>query len=176
MAWWPSNRWPQGSSPIALIRWSFSSRTASRLSRGSSAIVPLTCSRFFTSGELEPNCSDLVTLVNGKWHGNRLNGHAFPSGIRYHWWRRSIPVTEELAMLVRFSVENLLSFRERVELSMVASAQEHRNPDDVIWPSTSDGIALLKLAIIYGANASGKSNLVKAMSIARDLILYPAAV
>ena len=77
-------------------------------------------------------------------------------------------------MLVRFSVENLLSFRERVELSMVGSKQEHRNPNDVISPNTSEGIALLKLALVYGANASGKSNLVKAMYIARDLILHPA--
>jgi uncharacterized protein len=76
-------------------------------------------------------------------------------------------------MLVRFSVENLLSFRERVELSMVASRQEHGNSDDVISPATPEGIPLLKLAIIYGANASGKSNLVKAVSIARDLILHP---
>jgi uncharacterized protein len=77
-------------------------------------------------------------------------------------------------MLVRFSVENLLSFRERVELSMVASRQEDRNPNDVTFRGTSEGISLLKLAVIYGANASGKSNLVKAMLIAKDLILHPA--
>jgi uncharacterized protein len=77
-------------------------------------------------------------------------------------------------MLVRFNVENLLSFRERVELSMVASNDERCNPQDVISPVTTEGITLLKLAVIYGANASGKSNLVKAMSIAKDLIVHPA--
>ena len=55
MAWCPSNRWPQGSIPRAAMRSSFSRRTASRLSRGSSAIVPLTASsQSATSGEQDP--------------------------------------------------------------------------------------------------------------------------
>jgi AAA15 family ATPase/GTPase len=77
-------------------------------------------------------------------------------------------------MLVRFSVENFLSFRDRTELSMVASGKVRRHPEHVIKPSTAAGIPLLKLAIIYGANASGKSNLVKAMAMAKQIILHPA--
>src|SRR5271170_5737132 len=83
---------------------------------------------------------------------------------------------EEVAMLVRFSVENFLSFHERVELSMVASTQSARDRDDVAMPAKSAGIPLLKLAVIYGANASGKSNLVKAISEGRRLILNPPEV
>ena len=77
-------------------------------------------------------------------------------------------------MLVRFSVENFLSFRDRTELSMIASNKVRRHPEHVIKPSTAAGIPLLKLALIYGANASGKSNLVKAMAMAKQLVLHPA--
>jgi len=76
-------------------------------------------------------------------------------------------------MLVRFTVENCLSFRNRVEFSMVASEKLRRHPNHIIRPGTSRGIPLLKLAVIYGANASGKSNLAKAMSMARFLVLHP---
>lgn len=76
-------------------------------------------------------------------------------------------------MLVRFSVENFLSFRNRTELSMVASGKVRRHPEHVIKPGNEAGIPLLKLALIYGANASGKSNLVKAMRTARRLIMHP---
>jgi uncharacterized protein len=78
-------------------------------------------------------------------------------------------------MLVRFTVENYLSFRDRVELSMVASGKVRRHPNDVVRTGAASEIPLLKLALIYGANASGKSNLVRAMSHARDLILHPAS-
>jgi AAA15 family ATPase/GTPase len=77
-------------------------------------------------------------------------------------------------MLVRFSVKNCLSFRDRVELSMVASGKVRRHPQHVVRPSSRLGIPLLKLAVVYGANASGKSNLVKALAMAKNLVLHPA--
>jgi hypothetical protein len=52
-------------------------------------------------------------------------------------------------MLLQFTVENVLSFRDETVLSLLAAP----------------GVAL------YGANASGKSNLVKAMAMARRLVL-----
>ncbi len=76
-------------------------------------------------------------------------------------------------MLVRFSVENYRCFRERVELSMVATPlQSH--PTHVVTGASPHHIPLLKLAVIYGANASGKSNLVRALETARRIILSPA--
>ena len=75
-------------------------------------------------------------------------------------------------MLVRFTVENYLSFRERVELSMVASKKVRRHPEHVVKPSSSSGIPLLKLAVLYGANASGKSNLITAMSMAKTWFFF----
>lgn len=76
-------------------------------------------------------------------------------------------------MLIRFSVENFLSFRDRVEFSMVASKKVRRHPEHVVKASSSTGIPLLKLALIYGANASGKSNLVKALALGKNLVLHP---
>jgi AAA15 family ATPase/GTPase len=76
-------------------------------------------------------------------------------------------------MLVRFTVENCLSFRDRVELSMIAAEEVLDHPEHVIRAGDENGVPVLKLGVIYGANASGKSNLVKAILIARGLILNP---
>lgn len=67
-------------------------------------------------------------------------------------------------MLIRFNVRNFLSFHAREdgsaeEMSMISG--KVRNKKEHVY---DDGkIKLLKLAAVYGANASGKSNLVKAI-------------
>lgn len=78
-------------------------------------------------------------------------------------------------MLIEFSVENFLSFDERITLSMVA-APELDSTDDLVENTfeAPGGIRLLKSALIYGANASGKSNLVKAVLFVRKLIMSSA--
>jgi len=78
-------------------------------------------------------------------------------------------------MLIEFSVENFLSFNERVTLSLVA-APELDEADGLVENTfeAPGGIRLLKSALIYGANASGKSNLVKAVRFARDFVLGSA--
>ena len=70
-------------------------------------------------------------------------------------------------MLIRFLVENFLSFREEVEFSMVAGESDE-HPDHVV--EVRD-LHLLKTGAIFGANASGKTNLIKAMSFAQDFII-----
>ncbi|MGD8457875.1 MAG: ATP/GTP-binding protein [Anaerolineales bacterium] len=74
-------------------------------------------------------------------------------------------------MLIRFSVENFLSFNNQVEFSMVPGlVRKHKN--HIIYSEKPSGINILKGAVIYGANASGKSNLIKAVAFARNLIVY----
>lgn len=73
-------------------------------------------------------------------------------------------------MLIRFRVRNYLSFKEEIELSMVAG-KVHKHPEQVIYHSSRSGVDLLRGAMIYGANASGKSNLVKAIAFARFMII-----
>jgi AAA15 family ATPase/GTPase len=71
-------------------------------------------------------------------------------------------------MLIEFTVSNFLSFKERKSMSLQAtSIKDHpENP-----PIITERYKLLKGAVIYGANASGKSNFVKAMSTMRRLVL-----
>ena len=73
-------------------------------------------------------------------------------------------------MLVEFTVGNFLSFKENTTLSMVAS-KDNSLPQNVIKNAQGTGIDLLKSAVIYGANASGKSNFVKAMEFMREVVL-----
>ncbi len=71
-------------------------------------------------------------------------------------------------MLIEFSVGNYLSFKDVVTLSMVASSIKEL--DDTHTFKTSKNLRLLKSAIVYGANASGKSNLFKAMTFMSDFV------
>lgn len=73
-------------------------------------------------------------------------------------------------MLVRFKVKNFLSFRDEVEFSMMAAEVESHQHHVIVHESPTDR-RILKTSVIYGANASGKSNFVKALDFARDLII-----
>lgn len=70
-------------------------------------------------------------------------------------------------MLLRFRTENFLSFNKEIEFSLYAR-QSRTLPEQTI-PISSD-IYALKTGIIYGANASGKSNLIKAINCAKIII------
>jgi AAA15 family ATPase/GTPase len=73
-------------------------------------------------------------------------------------------------MLIRFTVSNYLSFNEEIEFSMIpGKCRSHAH--HVVKGNKRGSINVLRAGIIYGANASGKSNLVKAMSFARHLII-----
>ena len=69
-------------------------------------------------------------------------------------------------MFIEFSVANYRSFRDEVTFSMVASPLKEKNAElnqNNLFVAHG-GINLLTSAAIYGANASGKSNLVAAMN------------
>lgn len=76
-------------------------------------------------------------------------------------------------MLIEFSVSNYRSFRQRVTLSMEAAdiASQPPSLDEQNVFTASRGLRLLTSAVIYGANASGKSNLVAAINVMRALVL-----
>src|SRR4030065_971589 len=73
-------------------------------------------------------------------------------------------------MLVRFSVSNFLSFDKEVALTMIPG-RTRKHTDHIVKDYTWNGIDLLRLALIFGANASGKSNLIEAMNFARYMII-----
>jgi uncharacterized protein len=71
-------------------------------------------------------------------------------------------------MLIEFTVANFLSFKDRKSMSLQAAPIKDYQDNP---PIITERYRLLKGAIIYGANASGKSNFVKAMSTMRRLVL-----
>ena len=62
-------------------------------------------------------------------------------------------------MLIQFSAENFLSIKEKVVLSMLASNDSEHSAHLI---PTDKKERCLKTAVIYGANASGKSNVLNA--------------
>lgn len=73
-------------------------------------------------------------------------------------------------MLLRFSASNFGSLRDEQELSMIASRAIKDDPSGLIGSDMLRNEKVLPAAVIYGANASGKSNFVKAMAHMQDLI------
>ena len=74
-------------------------------------------------------------------------------------------------MILDFSVRNFGPFRDSVTLSMCATALKD-DPDTVFeCPSTKNG--LVTSALIFGANASGKSYFVKALSALKFMLDRP---
>ena len=69
-------------------------------------------------------------------------------------------------MLLRFRFSNFRSFREEQELSLVAaSALKETHPAAIVHPSAmKEGV--LPVAAVYGANASGKTNVIRALLFA----------
>lgn len=73
-------------------------------------------------------------------------------------------------MIIEFSVENFLSFKDLTTLSMVA-AKSFKEYSDTHTVPVDDKLQLLKSAVIYGNNASGKSNLLESMGFMKATIL-----
>lgn len=76
-------------------------------------------------------------------------------------------------MLIRFNVKNFLSFLasedgKSEEFSMIAG--KVRNKNEHIYDDKK--IKLLKFAAVYGANASGKSNLVRALDFMKKTVVH----
>lgn len=75
-------------------------------------------------------------------------------------------------MIIRFSVSNFLSFKEPSTLSLVATALRDPdvNIDDVSFQLDGTNLQLLKSAVLLGANASGKSNFIKALHFFKEFV------
>ena len=70
-------------------------------------------------------------------------------------------------MFIGFSVSNFLSFKTTQTMSMIAS-KVARHKQHILM---GNGKKVLKTGLIYGANAGGKSNFIKAIDFSRDIIL-----
>jgi AAA15 family ATPase/GTPase len=74
-------------------------------------------------------------------------------------------------MLINFSVSNFGSVKEQQTLSFEASKSTYLEDYYVI---KANGLRLLKLGLIYGANASGKTTILNALEFLRKLVTEPA--
>ena len=72
-------------------------------------------------------------------------------------------------MLLRFGVENHLSIRDHQELTLTAAKRVKRSGPTTPVPILAEDA--VPVAVLYGANASGKSNLVHAIRLMRGHIV-----
>jgi AAA15 family ATPase/GTPase len=73
-------------------------------------------------------------------------------------------------MLLRFSVSNFLSLRDRQELSMVASKLKG-DTQGLIESPLLRNVQILPAVIIYGPNGSGKSNILNSLAFMRRFVI-----
>ncbi len=72
-------------------------------------------------------------------------------------------------MLIQFKIKNFLSFNTEAVFSMAAgTSTQHKRR--VL--TTDKNLSILKTTLIYGPNASGKSNFVKALDFLQDLMIH----
>ena len=75
-------------------------------------------------------------------------------------------------MLIGFSVSNYKSFFQEQHISFVAS-KVARHKNHIVQHGMRK---IVKAAVVYGANAGGKSNLISAIGFSRRIILYGLSV
>jgi len=74
-------------------------------------------------------------------------------------------------MIIDFSIKNFGPIKDEVTLSFEASNDKKLNDYYVVEPIK--GVRLLKMILIYGSNASGKTTVLKALDLLRKLVLEP---
>ena len=82
-------------------------------------------------------------------------------------------------MLIQFTVGNFRSIANEINFSMEAaptSKRAKKMPVDLENQFEIPNTKLLKSAVLYGANASGKSNFVQALRFMRNFVLRSSAM
>lgn len=75
-------------------------------------------------------------------------------------------------MLWQFTVKNYKTFKDKATLSLIATNYDKKTLEaENIYPDGVIGKRILKSAVVYGANASGKSTLVNAIAFMRHFVL-----
>jgi len=74
-------------------------------------------------------------------------------------------------MIINFNIKNFGSIKNQQTLSFEADKTKHLED---FYVSKIKKLRLLKIALIYGANASGKTTILKAIDFLKDLVLEPA--
>ncbi len=77
-------------------------------------------------------------------------------------------------MIISFSVQNFRSIREKITMDFNASSDKHLE-EYFVYEIPKPKMRILRMAMIYGANASGKTNILKALDFLRDFVLSPVS-
>lgn len=77
-------------------------------------------------------------------------------------------------MIIEFSVKNFRSIKEQQTLSLVKGKGDEMAEQNSFTPDAKSSVPLLNSCAIYGANASGKSNLIKAIDAMRKIVIGSA--
>lgn len=81
-------------------------------------------------------------------------------------------MAHDASMLLSFRGENVRSFRDEMEISMLATAQaESAFVREIDWRESGRPLKVVSVAGIFGANASGKSNVLEVMDDMRMFVL-----
>lgn len=83
------------------------------------------------------------------------------------------PLQSKPSALLSFRGENARSFRDEIEFSMLATAMsEKQYVREIPWREGGSPARILPVAGVFGANASGKTNLLKVMHDMRAHVLH----
>jgi uncharacterized protein len=74
-------------------------------------------------------------------------------------------------MLLQFSIKNYKTFKEPATLSLLASNYDKSLEEENVEKGNIFGLRILRGAVVYGANASGKSKLIEALATMRRLVM-----
>lgn len=71
-------------------------------------------------------------------------------------------------MIQKYTISNFYSIREPLEVSFEASKEKHYNEE---WIVKKGSFKLLKCLLLYGANGSGKSNILRSFNFLRTVLI-----
>ena len=74
-------------------------------------------------------------------------------------------------MLIRITIDNVLSFNSEQEILFIPG-KNRNHAHHIIKGEKARDVDILKAAVIYGANASGKSNLIKALALMQRIVMH----
>jgi hypothetical protein len=83
---------------------------------------------------------------------------------------------ENIAVLLEFKIRNFRSFREEATLSLVASKDRTLADTNTAVADEPSSTRALRTSVVYGANASGKSNALRALQLMRGVVVESAAL
>ena len=80
-------------------------------------------------------------------------------------------IGETKVMLLNFKIKNFKSFKNETVFTLLSSMQKMHSDYVINKNISGNNLRVLPMSVIYGANASGKSNIVLAMYILKKMVM-----